>query len=124
MRRALALLLSAYLSLWVPLNFAIEALTTMPSLGTRGPLAFAELAMHGIVALLCAIAGRMVWNHAPSARPLAAAAIVGNGIVALQSIFATVLPRDIAPGNQIPLAALAATVAIVCLVMIWRIGPP
>ncbi len=124
MSRALALLLCAYLLAWVPMNFAIEVLTAMPSLGTRGPLAYTELAVHGIVALLCAIAGRMVWMQAHAARPFASAAIVSNGVVALQSIFVTVLPRNVAPGTRIPLAAHAVVLTIVWLAVIRRIGEP
>ena len=59
-RRIAAQLLSSYLLVWVPATFAVELLSVLPSIGMRGPAAWIELAVHGAVAIMCAVAGRMI----------------------------------------------------------------
>lgn len=120
MPRALALLLCAYLIGWVPLNFAARLLGALPSLGMRGAPAFAELAVHGAVAALCAAAGWMVWIQSPGRWPLAAAAVAAAGAATLQPLFWTVLPSSLAPGQRWPLTALVLAHAGFWLVLIAR----
>jgi hypothetical protein len=124
MPRALRLLLSAYLLVWAPLQFAVELLTALPSVDARGIGAIGELTIHAGVAMLCALAGRMVWTRAPAARPFASAAVLARGAVAVQSIFASVLPRDIAPGSALPLAALSLGITAFWLIVIARSVEP
>ena len=120
MPRGLALVLCAYLLGWVPLNFSVELLGAVPSLGMRGALAVAELAGHGLVAMLCATAGWMVWTRAPAGWPLAAAAVAAAGAATIQPLFWTALPSSLAPGERWPFTALAAAFTIFWLLLIAR----
>jgi hypothetical protein len=120
MHRAWALLLCGYLLGWVPLTFANEILGTFPSLGMRGMPAILELAAHALVAIVCATAGWMVWMRAPAAWPMAAVSVAASSVASIQSLFWTALPRNIAPGEQLPLAALAFVLAVFWLAFIRR----
>jgi hypothetical protein len=116
--RGWALLLSAYLLLWIPLGFAQELFVSLPSVGRRGPLAVAELALHGIVAMAAGAAGWMVQARAPAAAAAAAAAVVAAALISLQSLFWSMLPRQVAPGARGPLAVIACAHALFWLAMI------
>jgi len=117
-------LLSSYLLIWAPGTFAIELLTTLPSIGVRGPLAWLELTAHGVVATLCAVAGRMLRIGSPSA-PLAAAVAVGvRAVASLQPLFWTTLPQDVAPGMLLPLTLVVCANGLFWLFVIWRISRP
>ncbi len=120
MRRVWVLLLCAYLLGWVPLNFANELFATVPSLQMRGAPAIIELALHGMAAMLCATAGWMLWVGAPAGLTLAAAAVTAAGLVSLQSLFFTVLPRNTAPGERIPLALVTCAHTAFWLAIIVR----
>ena len=124
LRRILAQLLSSYLLIWAPGTFAMELLGTLPSIGMRGRLAWLELAVHGAVATFCAVAGRMLRLESPSAPAAAAAAVGIRALVSLQSLFWTELPRDLAPGMQLPMALLVCGNAIFWLIVIRRISRP
>ena len=122
-RRIGGQLLSSYLLIWVPGTFAAELLTTLPSIGVRGPWAWLELSVHAIVAMICAVAGRMLRIDSPSAPVMAAAGVTARAVISLQSLFWTVLPRDVAPGMRLPLALLACAIAMVWLAVIrWIAG--
>lgn len=114
------LLLCAYLLFWVPLNFASELLATIPSLLMRGAPALLELALHAGVAVLCATAGWMLWAGGAAGLTLAAAAVMAAGLVSLQSLYLTVLPRNTAPGERMPLALVACAQMAFWLAMIAR----
>jgi hypothetical protein len=119
-RRVAAQLLSSYLLVWAPGMFAIELLSALPSMGMRGPLAWTELGVHGSVAALCAVAGRMIRLGAPAATTLAAAGILARAAVTIQSLFWTLLPQDVAPGTRGPFVALACVNAAIWLgVAVW-----
>lgn len=120
MRRVWVLLLCAYLLGWVPLNFANELFATVPSLQMRGAPAVIELAVHGISAMLCATAGWMLWAGAPAGLTLAATAVTAAGLVFLQSLFLTVLPRNTAPGERLPLALVTCAHTAVWLTILAR----
>ena len=122
MRRIWVLLLCTYLLGWVPLNFANELFATVPSLQMRGAPALIELALHGITVTLCATAGWMLWVGAPAGLTLAAAAVTAAGLVSLQSLFLTVLPRNTAPGERIPLALVTGAHTAVWLTILVRAG--
>ena len=121
MLRGWAILLSAYLFVWVPVNFAVELIGTVPSLGMRGALAWIELAFHGVTAVICATAGRMMRTGAPAALSAATVGVVSAAIVAIQSLLWTALPRDVAPGARWPLLALAVATAGFWLLIIARL---
>ncbi len=120
MRRVAAQLLSSYLLVWGPGMFAIGLLSTLPSIGTRGALGWMELAVHGVVAALCAVAGRMIRLGTPAASAVAAAGIIARAVVAIQSLFWTRLPTDVAPGTRGVFTVLACVNAAIWLgVLVW-----
>jgi hypothetical protein len=121
-RRIAAQLLSSYLLIWAPGTFALEFLATLSSIGARGPLAWIELALHGAVAMFCAVAGRMLRIGAPAATAAAAIAVGARAIMSLQSLLWTALPQDVAPGSRMPLAVLACANAMFWLLMILRVS--
>ena len=111
-----------YLLGWVPLNFATELFATLPSLQMRGLPAVVELASHAVVAMICAAAGWATWAGAPAARALAAGGVIAAAVVSVQSLYWTVLPRNFAPSDRLPLAALAFVHTAFWLFMLSR--PP
>jgi hypothetical protein len=110
--------LAVYLIGWVPLGFIGELLVTVPSIDMRGVPSVVELGAHGLVAMLSFTAGWMLWSGAPAALPLAAVAAVATGMVSVQSVYWTVLPTNIAPGEELPLTVLAFGRTAVWLVII------
>jgi hypothetical protein len=116
--RILGQLLSSYLLIWAPGTFAMEFLTVMPSIGVRGPVAWIELTVHGIVAVACAAGGWMLRIESPAGPAVAAGGVAARAVISLQSLFWTVLPRDIAPGTHLPLALLTCANAICWLIVI------
>ena len=108
-------IVAVYLLVWVPLNFAFELMSALPSLGMRGAKAIAELTFHALVAALSVAASRMI-PGSPSARPAAAAAVTAAGAVAIQSLYWTVLPRNTAPGTRGPLTIFWIAVTGILLV--------
>jgi hypothetical protein len=123
-RRIAAQLLSSYLLIWAPGTFAIELLSTFPSIGMRGPVAWLELTAHGAVAAFCAVAGRMLRIGSPSA-PLASAIAVGvRAVASLQSLVWTMLPQDVAPGMRLPLALITCANGLFWLFVTRRISRP
>ena len=103
-QRVLAQLLSSYLLIWAPGTFAVEFLMVLPSIGVRGPGAWIELAVHGIVAMTCAAGGRMLRIGTPAGPAVAAAGVAARAVIGVQSLFWTALPRDVAPGTHLPIA--------------------
>jgi hypothetical protein len=114
-RRIAAQLLSSYLLVWVPGTFAVELLSVLPSIGMRGPAAWTELTVHGAVAIVCAVAGRMIRHGTPAGPPLAAAGILGRAAITIQALFWTTLPQDVAPGTRGIFIALACVNGLVWL---------
>src|SRR5688500_2665524 len=98
--------------------FAIELLSALPTMGMRGPLAWIELAVHGAVAALCAVAGRMIRAGATAGATLAVAGILARAAVAIQSLFWTLLPLDVAPGARGLSVALACVTAAIWLAVV------
>jgi len=107
MHTCLRFLLRIYLLVWVPLGSAGELLVTWPSLDMRGAPAVLELAVHGAAAVLSAAAGWMRWIDAPAGSAAASIAGVATGVVSVQSIVWMILPRNVAPGEELPLALIA-----------------
>jgi hypothetical protein len=100
-------LLCLALLLWRPLDFAIELPTTLPSLGMRGPVGAIELLFHAAVAALAVAAVRALWGGMPAAPLLARVALVASATAAVQSLNWSVLPRQTAPGESLPLSIIA-----------------
>lgn len=118
MARLCLFLLLLYLTAWIPLNFAVELLATLPTVRFRGAAAGAELAAHGVVAAFSLAGGWALWTGSPDAVRLAAAAVALAAGAAIQSIFWTALPSQTAPGQHVPLAAahlLLAGLWLACL---------
>ena len=113
-------LVSAYLLLWMPMRFAVEVLSTWPSLAMRGAAGMLELAAHGVAAAFSVAASRMLTGGSSAAIAAASIAVVANGIVAIQSLYWTVLPRDTAPGTRFPMAVFWVVVTVVALFLIAR----
>jgi hypothetical protein len=124
MHRALVLLLCLYLLVWVPLTFAAELFATLPSLAMRGMPALLELSIHAVIALFSVISGWMVWIRAQAAWSMARAAVVISSIAALQSLFLTVVPRNVAPGEKLPFATLVIVNAAIWLALIGAARRP
>jgi hypothetical protein len=103
--------------------FAIELLSALPSIGMRGALGWIELAVHGGVAAVCAVAGRMIRLGTPAGPGLAAAGIIARAVVTIQSLFWTRLPTDVAPGTRGVFTVLACVNAAIWLgVVAWTRG--
>ena len=117
-RNILAQLLSSYLLIWAPATFAVEFLMVLPSIGVRGPGAWIELTMHGIVAMTCAAGGRMLRISSPAGPAVAAAGVATRAVIGLQSLFWTALPQNVAPGAHLPLAVLTCANAVFWLMVI------
>ena len=114
------ILLSAYLLVWVPLNFAFLASRSLSSLDSRGLPAVAELALHGAAAVLCAVAGWMLRVGNAAGRRLAAAALVVNAGTTIQALYSSALPRDVQPGLALPFALVTAVHALAWLTYLKR----
>ena len=117
MPRGWALLLCAYLLIWSPISFGIELFATLPSLATRGSIARAELLFHGASTVMSATAGCMLLVRNPAAPLAAAVAVIVSGGASIQSLFWTMLPRQVAPGERLPLALLTGGHSLFWLLM-------
>lgn len=104
MDRAAALVLAAYLGLWVPLRTASVIAASLPSLDLRGAPGFAEVVVRALAAALslAAAAGLVPGNR--SAVALATFAVLANVIVGVAVIYWTRLPGSLAPGQHLPFA--------------------
>jgi len=120
--RILAQLLSSYLLIWAPGTFAIELLTALPLIRVRGPAAWIELLVHGIVAITCAVGGRMLRIASPAGPVVAAAGVAARALIGVQSLFWTTLPTDVAPGTGLPRALLTCANAVFWLLVIRSIS--
>lgn len=114
---------AALLLLWEPLNFAVEALTVLPTIVYRGWLPAIELAAHGTVAALCTAAGLALWNRAPDARRLSSLAIIASVARHLQSLYWSALPSATLPGDEPLTAAITLLIGTITLLVILRRAP-
>jgi hypothetical protein len=119
-RRIAAQLLSSYLLIWAPGTFALELFSALPTIEMRGLASWIELGVHGAVAMVCAVAGRMLRIDSPAASTLAVSGILAWAAIAIQSLIWTTLPRDVAPGTRGLFLALACLNAVLWLgVLYW-----
>ena len=117
-------LLSSYLLIWIPGTFAVELLNAFPSLGIRGPAAAVEVAVHGLIAMWCAVAGRMLRLGSPSAPLFAAVGIGLRAAASLQALMWSSLPQNTAPGARLPLVLFTCATAGFWLIVIRRVSRP
>jgi hypothetical protein len=115
--------LAVLLFVWEPMRVATELLTSMPTLGMRGPIAIAELAAHAVAAAIAVAAGRALWTGAPHGPSLAIAALVASTAVSLQSLYASALPQQTSPGQHLPFAILAVIYAAGWIAYLRRTRP-
>jgi hypothetical protein len=108
------------LLVWRPLDFAIELMSTLPSLGMRGAPGAIELLFHGAVAALAVAAVRALSSGMPAGLFLARAALVASAAATVQSFYWSVLPHQTMPGDKLPLAILSVVVAAAWLVYLRR----
>ena len=101
------LVLCAYLLAWVPVNFALLATRSLPSLETRGSAALIELSADAMVTMVCVVAGRVLWVRHAAGRPLAVGALLLSAAASVQSVCGSALPHDIPPGFTGPLMIAA-----------------
>jgi hypothetical protein len=113
-------LLCVYLLVWVPLNFAVLANRSLPSIGHRGTTAALELTAHAIEAMLCAAAGWMLRVRNPAGVSLARVALAAGAVTTLQALYFSVLPRDVRPGLALPLAVVSVVHATAWIVYLTR----
>ncbi len=106
MPRGWLLLLCVILLVWQPLSFAVEAASTLPTVGMRGAPAVIEMAAHGVVAAISFAAGWALWQASPAGPRLAAAALVAGAVTGVQSLYWSVLPSNVFPGDRLPLASV------------------
>jgi hypothetical protein len=105
--RGWLLWLCGFLAVWQPLRFASEVSLSVGTLGMRGPAAFFELIVHGLVTALAVAAGWGLWIGNPAAPAFAEVAVAGSAIVAVQSLYWTRLPMNTMPGDRLPYAIVA-----------------
>lgn len=120
MSRVWLLLLCAVLLVWQPLTFAVEAASTLPTLGLRGVQAVLELVVHGLVAAVSLAAGLALWQESPPGPLLATVAIAAGGVAGVQSLYWSVLPSDVFPSDRLPLAVATVGHAALWLVYLRR----
>ena len=114
MIRTVAVLLLA----WEPLNFAIEALTVIPTIAYRGWAAGVELVFHALVAAVAAAGGLALLNRTASATRLATVAIVLSVGRTIQATWWTALPSATVPGSEPFIAIIAILTAAICLAVL------
>ena len=120
MGRGWLLLLCAVLLVWQPLTFAVEAASTLQTLGMRGPAGAIELIAHAVVAAVGIAAGWALWQSSPAGPVLARIAIAAAGLSGVQSLYWSVLPSSVFPSDRLPLAALTVAHAGAWLVYLRR----
>lgn len=108
---------AALLLLWEPLNFAVEAITVLPTIAYRGWVPAVELAAHGAVAALAVAGGLALWNRTPDARRLASMAIIVSVARNVQSLYWSALPNATPPGDEPLTAGIAVLVGVVALIV-------
>jgi hypothetical protein len=113
-------LLAGILGVWVPMNFAAEVASTLPSIGMRGALAMIELTAHGAAAAISVSAGYALWLRRPHAPMLARTALVLNALVTVQRHYWSILPSQTMPGDELWLSLAAVLHSVAWLVFVHR----
>jgi hypothetical protein len=113
-------LLAVALLAWEPLNFAVKALTVLPTLVYRGIVPAIELVLYAVVAGLNAGAGLALLNRTPAAHRLATIAVLAACARTIHSVTISSLPDETSPGTEPYVIVGALTVTILALVIIQR----
>jgi hypothetical protein len=124
MARGWLRVLSVVLMVWFPANYAIELITTLPSLGMRGSPAVAELLVHGAAAALSFAAGWSLSVGNAAGIPLARTALVATAVTGVQSLYWSSLPSQTKPGDELPISLLIVGHAAAWLLYLARRNPP
>jgi hypothetical protein len=120
MARIWPVMLCLVLMVWQPLSFAVEASSSLGTLGMRGASGAVELIVHGAVAALSLAAGWALWQSSPGGPKLARVAIVAAAVVGVQSLYATALPSNVFPSDRMPLALVTVLHGAVWLAYLSR----
>lgn len=91
--------LSVILAVWEPLTLAAFVAPRLASIAMRGWDAVALLVARLLVAAVGIAAGLALWRDAPGARPLASAALILSTTTAAVTLFTTILPSNLPPGD-------------------------
>ena len=108
------------LLVWEPVNFAVKALSVLPTIAYRGWLSAFELVVHGAVAAVAAAAGLALMNNSPSAHRLATVAVLASCARTIQSVSFSTLPNETVPGQEPYVVIAALTFTIIALAIIRR----
>jgi hypothetical protein len=111
---------AALLVVWEPANFAVEALTVLPTIAYRGWLPGLELIVHAVVAAVAAAGGLALWNRTAGAPRLALIAIVATVARTIQSLYWSVLPNATMPGDEPLIAAIALALGAAAVFIVSR----
>lgn len=106
MIRGALLLLCAFLAGWVPLDFAVELLSALSSLGIRGPGAWIEILVDAAVAAASVAAAWALWSGNPGGVPLSRWALVALAVTGIQSQYWSSLPHQTVPAHRPVFAGL------------------
>ena len=104
--------------MWEPLNFAVRALSVLPTIAYRGWLSALELVVHGAVAALAAAAGLALMNRTHAAHRLATVAVLASCARTVQSMSFSTLPNETVPGQEPYVVIAALTFTILALAII------
>jgi hypothetical protein len=105
---------------WEPLNFAVKALTVLPTIIYRGPLPAVELVIYAAIAALNAAAGLALLNATPAAHRLATVAVLASCARTIHSVLYSTLPDETVPGQEPYIIIAALVFTILALVVIRR----
>ena len=121
MRRRSLLVLGVFLMAWEPLRVAAEFQSAIGTIGMRGWFATAELITHAAIAVFCVASGWALWNGNPAGPGLAAYAVAASAVVTIQSLYASALPHQTVPGEQLPFAIIAVVNAAGWMIWLNRL---
>jgi hypothetical protein len=112
--------IAALLLVWEPLNFAVGALTVLPTIVYRGWVPGVELACHAGVAAIAAAGGLSLWNGGHHAVRLATVSIIAVVTRIIQSLYWSTLPSATIPGSEPLTAAVALLAGATSLALLYR----
>ncbi|HEX6974239.1 MAG TPA: hypothetical protein VF147_07555 [Vicinamibacterales bacterium] len=118
--RALSRVLAIFLMAWEPMRVAAEFQSSYGTIGMRGWPAGVELVAHAAIAAFCAAAGWAVWTRSPAGPALAPYAVAASAAATVQSLYASSLPHQTVPGEQLPFAVIAVANAVAWIAWLRR----
>lgn len=121
MRRGWLLVLGVFLMAWEPMRVAAEFQGSLGTLGMRGWWAAAELVAHAAIAAFCVASGWALWNGNPAGAEFASYGVAASAAATIQSLYASALPHQTVPGEQLPVAILAVVNAVAWILWLKRL---